>query len=211
MSTVLFTLTLILMSSSPVTAQRPIGTVTRIDGVAMLERGGRSLKVGPGTAVAIGDKLVASANGRLTVTLDDGDQLILAESTSIVIQGSAGIGGNLATPIQLVGGHLRSLVDAGLRGLSRPFEVHTPNAITAVRGTDFETAYIEGKPCPGFPDCLRYTDVGVYKGVVEVTNPADLKASVRVTEGYETTVPCELAPSSPAPLGIGDLMGPGYR
>jgi hypothetical protein len=211
MSTVLFILALILLTGRPASAQRPIGSVTRIDGVAILESGGRRAKVTLGNPIGIGDKLVVSGNGRLTVTLNDGGQLILAESTSIVIQGSAAAGGNLATPIRLLAGHLRSIVEAGLRGLGPRFEVHTPNAISAVRGTDFETAYIEGKPCPGFPDCLRYTDVGVYKGEVEVTNPADLKASVRVTAGYETTVPCELAPSAPAPLGIGDLMGPGYR
>jgi ferric-dicitrate binding protein FerR (iron transport regulator) len=204
-------LVLILLAGPPVAAQPPLGSVTAIEGVVTLERAGQATTVTLGTAIGIGDKLAVSANGRLTITLKDGSQLILAESTTIVIQGSVVAGRNLATPIQLLGGHLRSLVEAGLRDSSPRFEVHTPNAITAVRGTDFETAYIAGKPCPGFPDCLRYTDVGVYKGVVEVTNPADLKASVRVTEGYETTVPCELPPSAPAPLGIGDLMGPGYR
>jgi hypothetical protein len=92
------------------------------------------------------------------------------------------------------------------------FEVHTPNAVVSVRGTDFDTEYIEGKPCPGFPQCLRYTDIGVYKGIVEVRNPTSLKSiSVRVTAGYETTVPCELPPANPAPLGIGDLTAPGYH
>ena len=90
--------------------------------------------------------------------------------------------------------------------------MHTPNAVVAARGTNFETAYIVGKPCPGFPECLRYTDVGVYEGVVEVSNPTNPRAApVRVTPGYETTVPCELAPSSPAPLGMGELGAPGYR
>jgi len=30
-------------------------------------------------------------------------------------------------------------------------------------------------------------------------------------QGYETTVPCELAPSSAAPLGMSELGAPGYR
>jgi hypothetical protein len=99
-------------------------------------------------------------------------------------------------------------------GAGKPagFEVHTPNAVASVRGTDFDTEYIEGKPCPGFPQCLRYTDVGVYKGTVAVRNPTSLKSiSVLVAAGYETTVPCELPPATPGPLGMGDLTGPGYH
>jgi len=34
---------------------------------------------------------------------------------------------------------------------------------------------------------------------------------VRVSEGYETTVPCEVQPSSPSPLGAAELEVPGYR
>jgi hypothetical protein len=30
-----------------------------------------------------------------------------------------------------------------------------------VRGTDFKTEYIAGKPCPGFPTCLRYTPINL--------------------------------------------------
>ncbi len=162
-------------------------------------------------AVQANDRLISGADGRLTVTLKDGSELMLAESTSIVIHASTIAGATLATPVELFGGHLRSVIDTGLRGVGTHFEVHTPNASSAVRGTDFETAYIEGRPCPGFPDCLRYTDVGVYKGTVEVTNPAVPKATVEVTEGYEATVPCDLPPSAPAPLGFGSLIGPGYH
>jgi hypothetical protein len=84
--------------------------------------------------------------------------------------------------------------------------------VVGVRGTDFTTKYVAGKPCPGFPQCLRYTDVGVYKGIVEVSNPTNPKAAaVRVSSGYETTVPCELPPAKPGPLGMGDLTAPGYH
>jgi len=55
-------------------------------------------------------------------------------------------------------------------------------------------------------------EVGVHKGVVEVRNPAKPKAPpVRVAQGYETTVPCEMAPSAAAPLGMSELSAPGYR
>ena len=202
---------LTLLAARAALAQTLAGSVTGITGAAILERAGSRASVVLGMAVQVDDKIISSADGRLTVTLKDGSELILAESTSIVIHGSTVAGATLATPIELFGGLLRSVIDTGLRGIGTHFEVHTPNASSAVRGTDFETAFIDGKPCPGFPDCLRYTDVGVYKGRVEVTNPAAPKASVEVTEGYETTVPCDLPPSGPAPLGFGSLIGPGYR
>jgi len=91
-------------------------------------------------------------------------------------------------------------------------EFLTPNGELQIRGTLFDIKYIEGKPCPGFPDCLRYTDIGVYKGIVEVRNPTSLKpVSVRVTAGDETTIPCELPPAQPGLLGINDITAPGYH
>jgi hypothetical protein len=130
----------------------------------------------------------------------------------VLEQYAIGAGARVDSRINLLIGHLRSIINAGVEGSRPKFEVHTPNAVAGVRGTEFETAYIAGKPCPGFPTCLRYTDVGVFKGIVEVSNPTNPSASsVRVTQGYETTVPCELPPSSPAPLGMGELGAPGYH
>jgi len=91
-------------------------------------------------------------------------------------------------------------------------EFLTPNGELQIRGTLFDIKYIEGNPCPGFPNCLRYTDIGVYKGIVEVRNPTSLKpVSVRVTAGYETTIPCELPPAQPGPLGMSNITAPGYH
>ena len=49
---------------------------------------------------------------------------------------------------------------------------------------------------------MRYTTVGVSSGIVVVSNPSNPRARVEVGEGYETTVPCESAATSPAPLGM---------
>lgn len=156
------------------------------------------------------DRLETMPKSHLTVTLKGGSQLMLAESSTMVIDDvSADAGKNSSIGLML--GHLRAVVYPRLNAAPN-FEVHTPNAVVGVRGTEFETAYIEGKPCPGFPTCLRYTEVDVFKGVVEVRNPTNPKAPVvRVTQGYSTTVPCELPPSSAAPLGMSELGAPGYH
>lgn len=184
-----------------------------MQGDVQLERAGISLPLTVGITVDVGDKMTTGAKAHATVLLRDGSKLMLGESCSIVVDGLVLAAGTPShSSILLLGGHLRSVVTAALLSATPNFEIHTPNAIVGVRGTNFETAYIEGKPCPGFPSCLRYTDVGVSEGVVEVSNPTNPSApSVRVAAGYETTVPCEQPPTPPGPLGMGELGAPGYR
>jgi len=102
---------------------------------------------------------------------------------------------------------LRSVVPVLAPG--ETYEVHTPNASTAVRGTDFDVTYIEGRVRPGYAGCQRYTDVRVREGVVAVSNPANPTQIVEIDAGFETTVPCELPPLTGGPLGIAGAVGPG--
>jgi hypothetical protein len=192
-------------------AQIGAGTVSKLGGSVSIERAGRSMPAALAMPILIGDRIETFAQSSLTIILADGSEISLSESSSIVIDRSMVGTANADSFINLFRGRLRSVVNP--RGGSLPsFEVHTPNAVVGVRGTDFETEYIDGKPCPGFPKCSRYTDVGVYSGVVEVRNPTSSKPStVRVGTGQETTVPCELPPASPGPLGMGDLTAPGYH
>jgi ferric-dicitrate binding protein FerR (iron transport regulator) len=190
-----------------------VGLVTKMKGDVTLIRGGQDMKVAPAMVIESNDKLITGADGRLTVTFGDNSTLALGESSTIVInQNVIGAAASNITRVGLLGGHLHSIFNAGLRTISPRFEVLTPNAIVGVRGTDFTVAYIAGTPCPGFPNCLRYTDVGVHKGRVEVRNPLNPKAApVIATGGYETTVPCEEPPATPSPLGMDQMLLPSYR
>ena len=196
-------------------AQIRAGSIIEIHGNASVERNGRTTPAALATSILEGDRIATTDEAGVTVGLIDGSRLTLSESSSIVIYRAkvepAIVGMANRFFVKLFSGTLGSLVIPAADA-SAQFEVHTPNAVVGVRGTDFKTEYIEGKPCPGFPTCLRYTDVGVYKGIVEVSNPTSTKpTAVQVTSGYETTVPCELAPAAPAPLGMGDLTAPGYH
>jgi FecR-like protein len=207
---ILLPLCLIYIAEQRALAQEPVGSVTELEGTAKLLRGKQEFNVAIKMAVIVRDKLQTMSKSHLTVTLRGGSQLILAESSTMVIDDLAA-DARADSIISLMLGHLRAVVYPTV-GTTPNFEVHTPNAIVGVRGTEFGTAYIDGKPCPGFPTCLRYTEADVYNGVVEVRNPSNPKAPpVRVMQGYETTVPCELAPSSAAPLGMSELGAPGYR
>jgi hypothetical protein len=202
-------------SAADATAQTRAGSVVEIQGVASIERNGRTTPIALATPVMEGDRIATADRGSVTVGLIDGSRLTLAESSSMIIYRAkvapaiAGLAGRFF--VKLFNGTLGSIVTPAPDHAAQ-FEVRTPNAVVGVRGTDFTTKYVAGKPCPGFPQCLRYTDVGVYKGIVEVSNPTNPKAAaVRVSSGYETTVPCELPPAKPGPLGMGDLTAPGYH
>jgi hypothetical protein len=190
----------------------PVGSVTELSGTVQRERNGHKSLPTRSSGVLLGDVFTTGRSSSVAITLAGGTELEVGPSSSIRIDRdvlNAKTGARF-TIIKLLAGKLHSLVRPLVTGGN--FSVLTGNAISGVRGTEFETAYTEGKACPGFPDCLRYTDVGVYKGVVEVRSVTNPHAPpVQVSGGYETTVPCEVPPSSPSPLGAAELEVPGYH
>jgi hypothetical protein len=191
--------------------QATVGEVTSIVGVAKLERGGSEAGVATSTPIELHDTLRTMAKAKLTVTFHDGSKLVLSDSSACTIDQYAMTSTTrTAASIGLLAGHLRAIVN--LTGGGSPnFKVHTPNAIAAVRGTEFETAYITGRPCPEDHTCMRYTTVGVLHGAVAVANISTPAQTVQVSEGYETTVACEAPATAPAPLGMEELGAPGYH
>jgi|HubBroStandDraft_6_1064221.scaffolds.fasta_scaffold77559_4 hypothetical protein len=192
-------------------AQDTVGQVTDITGSAKLERGGIEVEAATMMPIKVRDKLRTTAKSKVTVTFRDGSKLVLSESSSYTIdEYSIGATNRIRASIALWAGHLRAIVFIAAGGVP-DFEVHTPNAIAAVRGTEFETAFIADRPCPEDRSCMRYTTVGVFHGVVAVANIANPAQAVQVSEGYETTVACEAPATSPAPLGMEEMGAPGYH
>ncbi len=192
-------------------AQNIAGNVTAVVGSATVG----SSPVVAGMAVHVGDRIAVGAGSKVTIALSDGSTLEAgASSTMVVDEQLLEAGGSRgATRVSLLSGILRAVAKHTSSGNLPNFEVHTPNAVAAARGTDFEVDFIDGKPCPVEPSCSRYTTVGVYTGIVEVTNPTSASGSpaARVTAGYQTNVPCEIPPTSPGPWGVEELGAPGYH
>jgi hypothetical protein len=185
-----------------------VGTVTELKGSAQIQRTGATVAVVQGMAIQLHDRLATSVNSSATVTLTSGITLSLAEHTNLAFDQSVTAGAAARnTQLNLFEGGLRSIVPVLMR--TETFEIHTPNAITAVRGTDFDTTYFEGTTRPGFGGCQRYTDVRVREGLVAVSNVSNPTEVVEVGAGYETTVPCLLPPLNAGPLGIAGAAGPG--
>jgi len=198
----------ILSVSSAAPAQDVVGSITEIEGVAHLQRAGHTFNAALTMRIQMHDKLLTMHDAHLAITLRGGNQLALAASSAIVIAFQRN-DTHEHVEIDLLAGHLTSIVRSGaFPGIT----VRTPNAVAAVNGGEFETAYIAGKSCPDSPPCLSYTDVGVFEGIVQVSNPTNPQnPSVQVKPGLETAVPCELPPTSPAPFGMRELGMPQYH
>ena len=191
-------------------AQQIVGTVTQLSGAVQLLRAGVTAGVTQAMAVQLHDQLTTGVASAVTVMLADNQSTVaLAESSTLVFDENVVVGGvRQRTLVRLLGGGVSSLIHTALLGGLPTFEVHSPNATAATRGTDFDTSYIEGVIRPGYEGCQRYTDIRVREGVVGITNPANPAAEVDVPAGYETTVPCLLPPLNAGPLGITGAVSP---
>lgn len=195
---------LALVVTSRAAAQTPAavaGTASSVSGNAQFQRGAVVSGLTPGTPIDVGDRIITGPGGHAVITLTDGSRLEIGDSSNIVIDNHAlaPAGGRAATRVSLFGGVLRSVASA--TGGTASFEVHTPNAVAAVRGTRWDTAYSEGESRPTYGDCHKFTDVVVYEGVVDVRNPAATNG-IDVPAGYEVTVPCEAGSTLPGPIGM---------
>lgn len=190
-------------------AQQVAGTISQISGSVQIQRTGATIGPASGIAVDVGDRILTGATGHAVILLNDQSKLDIAPSSSITLDQFTVTGGAATTRISLLSGALRSLVNSATGGGAANYEVHTPNAIAAVRGTDFDTTYTEGTVRPGYEGCQRYTDVRVREGVVAISNLANPSETVDVDAGFETTVPCLLPPLNAGPLGIAGAAGPG--
>jgi hypothetical protein len=124
-----------------------VGTVTEVKGTAQIQRAGATLPVATGTALMLHDKIVTGADSEVLVSIVDQSKLTIGPSTTMTIDDSALVDGQPApTKVGLVKGTLRSLILGELRSAAGGFEIHTPNAIGAVRGTDVTITVSETPP-----------------------------------------------------------------
>ena len=186
-------------------AQNAAGSVTALSGSASLQRAGSMSDVTVGMMVQTGDQIAVKEGGQVTITLNDSSILNAGSASTLIIDEQlldAG-GGRSSTKVRLLAGILRSVARHSVRGTLPNFEVHTPNAILAVRGTTFDTSYSQGQQRFGFGSCTEFTDEQTYKGTVGVKNAATPNGlEVSVPSGYETTVVCDAPPLDPGPLGM---------
>jgi hypothetical protein len=176
----------------------PVGSVTAVNGTVTLTRKGIAKPVYYGDGVEAGDQLAASSDGLVTITLADKTQLELTGSSTVLLAGtsSAMNGPGAITRATLIDGTLNSIVRSA-PGTPPNFELSTSNAIAKASDGSYRMEYQRDQSRKGYPDCREFTDVSVYNGLVEVSNPAIPGAiPVKVQKGQKTVIPCGLAVAS---------------
>ncbi len=138
----------------------------------------RGEKLPPGTILDTG-------SGTLLLRLSDGSEVIIRAHTRLQVQQPS-----LTDPsyFQLLLGRIRALINKRTGG-AVPFELGTPSAVIAVRGTQFD---VEVNP-------RNVTEVDVLDGLVEVYGRNATGRSVLLEPGFSTRVGMDSGPEQPEP------------
>lgn len=119
-------------------AQSTVGTITQVQGEASINRNGATTPATLNEPVMLHDKITTGPNGSLTIGMVDNSSMQLTASSALTIDDSVLVNGvGAPSKVGLLSGDLHSVILGAMRGSSTSFEVHTPNAVGAVRGTDF--------------------------------------------------------------------------
>src|SRR5271166_343112 len=194
---------LLLVFGPAAQAQTVAGSFQSVAGQVQIQRsGGATIGAAAGVGVNVGDRIVTGPNGHAVIILNDQSRLELGPSSSITLDQFTVAGGAGSTRVSLFSGVLRSLVNSASGAARTDYQVHTPNAVAAVRGTKFDIAFTENTIRPGYQGCEQYTDVSVYQGTVNLALAATPNGSVDISAGYESTLPCDHPPITPGPLAM---------
>lgn len=157
--------------------------VTFIEGDCFLINAGTTRSIRHGTGVASGDTLLTSYNGKLRLSFNDSDYVVMDRSSKAVIQA----GDSLHVTVKLLHGKLYSnVVLLPKRG---SFRTITPKIQTSVRGTAY-TVEVDSEE----------TAISVLEGTVSVTDNDSL-CPIQVNQGERAVVnpgnfPCRIRSAS---------------
>ncbi len=184
----------ILLLSSPLQAQfQPSGVVKLVDGFGIIIRNGSEIKIQKKeTIIKNGDLIRTNLSGKIILTLFGGDDVFIAPDTEIKFKENKkkkGLSNVINRNLTLKGRLLAKIS----KNLARPIQIRTPNAIVAVKGTEFVTEFIQG-----------ITNVGTIKGLVSMTSIVN-KKSVEIKEGTMSSVNIEGTVMPPSEFS-GELM-----
>jgi len=185
-------LVLACVSLPKVAYAQSVGTITQLTGTAQIERAGVTTPAAVSMPIQLHDKITTAPASQVVIGLVDNGQITLNESSTLLIDDSALVHGVAApTKVGLIGGSLRALILGDLRTAGGGFEIHTPNAIGAIRGSDANASYVDGQPRPGYKNCTQFTDFYVNEGRLYVTNAINPNIpGQEIHTGQQLTVAC---------------------
>jgi hypothetical protein len=171
-------------------AQNTVGTITQITGAATIQRPGATIGAAQNMPIMLHDRITTEASGSLTIGLVDNSSMQLGPSSTITIDESVLVNGvGAPSKVGLVSGKLHSTIVGAMRSSTTAFEVHTPNAIGAVRGTEYDTS-TDTTPREGSKDCFQNTDLDVEDGTVQFCNTANPPECKDIHKGEHSEIRC---------------------
>ncbi len=140
-----------------------------------------------GEQIGVGSRLRTGAGSSAMLSFDDGSRVMLRQASELRVLRSdkRALGGGFLVTLELVRGGLENMVIPRSRQDNR-FEIHTPAAVAAVRGTRFRV---------NTGDKTTWTEV--LDGAVDVGNDA---GKVLAGGGFGTVAQVGRAPDPPRPL-----------
>lgn len=175
-----------------------VGKFSLVKGtVDLLEKSAeQAVPAAKGDPVSAGDIVRTMKLSRAHLNFNDGSNVYISEKSRIEVvefffdpekKRRSGM-------IRSFRGKMRSVVPKAYLGEGSRYEVHTPTAVTAARGTDYMTI-VGGLP-------LR-TEVVVFEGLVAVRNiDPDVPGEVLLKAGQATTVDFGRPPTPPREMSI---------
>jgi hypothetical protein len=129
--------------------------------------------------------ILDTGGGRVLLRLSDGSEVLVRPHTRLQLQHPS-----FADPgyFQLLLGRIRALINKRTGG-AVPFELGTPSAVIAVRGTQFDVEV----------NRQNVTEVDVIDGLVEVSGRNPSAGSVLLEPGFSTRVGLDSGPEQPEP------------
>ncbi|MCU7882691.1 MAG: FecR domain-containing protein [Candidatus Thiodiazotropha sp. (ex Lucinoma annulata)] len=145
-----------------------------------------------GSLIRLGDRIKTGSNSSVAIEFADGTALTLHSYSEIRFDHLSAHGktGMVDSRLHLIDGRLQTRVRPTVGPGSR-FEIHTPSAITAVRGTAYRTAVTMNG---------EYSHVEVLEGKVQVAGADNRKLihagfGTRIAKGEAPTPPRKLLPA----------------
>jgi hypothetical protein len=160
--------------------------VSEWKGEVHVQLAGTNMSVPKRGQVLTAGTTVETGNGRLMLVLraDESEILVQPHTRLIVIEPAP----NNWNALGIVIGRIRAYIRKRTGG-APPFQMGTPSAVIAVRGTRFDV------------EVNRHgvSEVDVFDGLVEVANPAIQGSSVLIPPGFSTRVGIGTPPEPPVP------------
>lgn len=184
-------------------AVEAVGRFTYTEGKVDLLHGGElpAVPAKKGELVNVKDIVRTKSDSKAEILFDDGNILRLAQRTRIDISEYAMDGGATKEVIKLPRGKVEAIVEkkiaqrVAVAPQANRFEIHTPNAVAGVRGTNF------------FVFHTIITGVIVKSGTVDVLNPKFPNVVVTVKENSFTSVTDKEPPKKSMPVTDEQIKG----